>query len=85
PSPIPAAAPGSKRPGDLGLSPRQPQVLFQILQGKPSKLICRDLNLSASTIKAHTSAVLRALNVTTRTQAVVAAGKLGLKFDPLGR
>jgi DNA-binding NarL/FixJ family response regulator len=85
PSAVPAAAPGSKRPGDLGLSPRQAQVLFQILQGKPSKLICRDLNLSASTIKSHTSAVLRALNVTTRTQAVVAAGKLGLKFDPVRR
>ena len=85
PSALPAAPPGSKRPGDLGLSPRQAEVLFQILQGKPSKLICRDLNLSASTIKSHTSAVLRALNVTTRTQAVVAAGKLGLRFDPVGR
>lgn len=85
PSAVPVAAPGSKRAADLGLSPRQSQVLFQILQGKPSKLICRDLNLSASTIKSHTSAVLRALNVTTRTQAVVAAGKLGLRFDPAQR
>ncbi len=71
---------GEKRPIDLGLSPRQAEVLFLILQGKPSKMICRDLSLSASTVKAHTSAVLRALNVTTRTQAVIAAGKLGLKF-----
>ena len=88
PTAQPAAAvakPGSKRAVDLGLSPRQSEVLFQILQGKPSKLICRDLNLSASTIKSHTSAVLRALNVTTRTQAVVAAGKLGLRFDPAHR
>lgn len=85
PSAAPVATPGSKRPGDLGLSPRQSEVLFQILQGKPSKLICRDLNLSASTIKSHTSAVLRALNVTTRTQAVIAAGKLGLRFDPAVR
>lgn len=72
---------GEKRPADLGMSPRQADVLFLILQGKPAKMICRDLNLSASTVKAHTSAVLRALNVTTRTQAVIAAGKLGLKFD----
>ena len=70
----------NKHPSDLGLSPRQAEVLFLILQGKPSKMICRDLNLSASTVKAHTSAVLRALNVTTRTQAVIAAGKLGLRF-----
>jgi len=29
----------------------------------------------------HTTAVLRALNVTTRTQAIVTAGKLGLRFE----
>lgn len=67
---------------DLGLTPRQGEVLYLILQGKPAKLIERELSLSASTVKAHTSSVLRALNVTTRTQAVVAAGKLGLRFDP---
>ncbi len=73
------------RPLDLGLSNRQAQVLYQILQGKPAKVICRDLKLTASTVKAHTSAVLRALNVTTRTQAVVAAGRLGLRFDDPGQ
>jgi DNA-binding NarL/FixJ family response regulator len=69
------------RPADLGLTHRQVEVLYLILQGKSAKLISRELDLSASTVKAHTSAVLRALNVTTRTQAVVAAGRLGLKFD----
>jgi DNA-binding NarL/FixJ family response regulator len=67
-------------PAALGLSPRQTDVLHLILQGKPAKLIERELNLSASTVKAHTSAVLRSLNVTTRTQAVVAASRLGLRF-----
>jgi DNA-binding NarL/FixJ family response regulator len=71
----------AKRPEDLGLSPRQVQVLYLLLQGKSAKLICRELDLSASTVKAHTSAVLRALNVTTRTQAVVVASRLGLRFD----
>jgi DNA-binding NarL/FixJ family response regulator len=65
---------------DLGLTPRQADVLYRILQGKPAKVIARELNLSASTVKTHTSAVLRALNVTTRTQAIIAAGKLGLRF-----
>lgn len=74
-----AAQPG-RRPEELGLSSRQAEVLYLILQGKPAKVIARELNLSASTVKAHTSAVLRTLNVTTRTQAVVAAGKLGLRF-----
>ena len=66
----------------LGLTPRQADVLHLVLQGMSSKAICRDLGLSLSTVKAHTSAALRALNVTTRTQAVIAAGKLGLVFDP---
>lgn len=74
------AAPERVNPAGLGLSPRQCDVLYLILQGKPAKLIERELGLSASTVKVHTSAVLRALNVTTRTQAVVAAGRLGLRF-----
>jgi DNA-binding NarL/FixJ family response regulator len=68
-------------PQDLGLTPRQSDVLFLILQGKSAKAICRDLSLSSSTVKIHTSAALRALNVTTRTQAVIAAGRMGLHFD----
>ena len=52
------------------------------LQGKPIKLICRELNLGEGTIKGHVSAVLRALNVMTRTQAIVAAHRLGLVFEP---
>ena len=71
---------GAFSPADLNLTERQAEVLHRILQGKPSKVICRELGLSASTVKTHTSSVLRALNVTTRTQAVVAAGKLGLRF-----
>ena len=84
-APAANTARGKKLPSDVGLSPRQAEVLFLILQGKPSKMICRELNLSASTVKAHTSAVLRALNVTTRTQAVIAAGKLGLRFGAARR
>jgi DNA-binding NarL/FixJ family response regulator len=61
----------------LALTARQRDVLELILQGKSTKAICRDLNLSPSTIKIHTSAALRALNVTTRTQAVIAASRLG--------
>ena len=68
-------------PKDLGLTPRQADVLFLILQGKSAKAIAKDLSLSSSTVKIHTSAALRALNVTTRTQAVIAAGRLGLRFE----
>jgi DNA-binding NarL/FixJ family response regulator len=81
-APVAGEAPAAgRRPAELGLTPRQADVLHLLLQGKPAKLIGRQLNLSLSTVKAHTSAVLRALNVTTRTQAVLAASRLGLRFD----
>lgn len=79
--PMAAAPAAGRQPADLGLTPRQADVLHLLLQGKPAKLIGRQLNLSLSTVKAHTSAVLRALNVTTRTQAVLAASRLGLRFE----
>ena len=69
-------------PQHLGLTPRQAEVLYLVLQGKSIKLICRELGLGEGTVKGHVSAVLRALNVTTRTQAVVAAHRLGLRFEP---
>ena len=65
-------------PAELGLTPRQTQVLRLILEGKPMKLIARELGLSHNTAKTHVSAVLRALAVTTRTQAIVAANRMGL-------
>jgi DNA-binding NarL/FixJ family response regulator len=65
----------------LGLTGRQAQVLALILQGKPNKAICRELGLAEGTVKIHVAAILRALNVSTRTQAVVAAGRLGLHLD----
>jgi DNA-binding NarL/FixJ family response regulator len=80
PGPGVAATNPPRGPEDLGLTARQIDVLSLILQGKPAKLICRELDLSASTVKAHTSAVLRALHVTTRTQAVVAASERGWRL-----
>ena len=60
----------------LGLTPRQTDVLALLLQGKPNKLIARDLNLSVETVKDHVAAVLRALNVNSRTQAVLAVSQM---------
>lgn len=62
----------------LGLTDRQAQVLKLLAAGKSNKLICRELDLAERTVKAHISAVFRALGVTTRTQAALAAAKLGL-------
>jgi DNA-binding NarL/FixJ family response regulator len=60
----------------LGLTPRQTDVLALLLQGKPNKLIARDLNVSVETVKDHVAAVLRALNVSSRTQAVLAVSQM---------
>ena len=60
----------------IGLTPRQTEVLGLLLQGKPNKLIARELNLSVETVKDHVAAVLRALNVSSRTQAVLAVGQM---------
>ena len=65
---------------DLGLTERQAQVLALVVQGKPNKIICRELNLAEGTVKIHVTAILKALGVTNRTQAVIAVGKLGLKL-----
>ena len=68
-------------PHQLCLTERQIDVLDLILQGMPNKLICRQLNLAEGTVKVHVSAVLRALGVRNRTQAVIAAGKMGLQVN----
>jgi DNA-binding NarL/FixJ family response regulator len=62
----------------LGLTGRQFDVLQLIAKGAPNKVICRELGLAERTVKAHVTAVLRALNVSSRTQAAVAAARLGL-------
>jgi len=60
----------------LGLTPRQTDVLALLLQGKPNKMIAREMNLSVETVKDHVAAVLRVLGVSSRTQAVLAVGQM---------
>jgi len=60
----------------LGLTPRQHDVLSGLLKGLPNKLIARELNVSVDTVKDHVASVLRALNVTSRTQAVLEVSRL---------
>jgi DNA-binding NarL/FixJ family response regulator len=70
------------KPAELGLTARQADVLKLLVQGKPNKLICRDLRLSEGTVKVHVSAILRALNVHTRTQVVIELARRGVRLDP---
>jgi DNA-binding NarL/FixJ family response regulator len=64
-------------PSDIGLTERQLDVLALMMQGKSNKAICRILDLAEPTVKNHVTAILRALKVTNRTEAVIAVNELG--------
>ena len=59
------------------LTPRQIDVLREMLNGLGNKEIGLRLNMSEATVKAHLSAIFRTLNVINRTQAALAARELG--------
>jgi DNA-binding NarL/FixJ family response regulator len=58
------------------LTERQLDVLRLLSQGKPNKLIARDLGISEGTVKIHLAAIFRALNVRNRVEAVVASRRI---------
>jgi DNA-binding NarL/FixJ family response regulator len=69
-------------PLDLGLTDRQVEVLALLMQGKSNKAIGRVLDLAEPTVRNHVTAVLKALDVTNRTEAVLAVVKLGWDLRP---
>jgi DNA-binding NarL/FixJ family response regulator len=73
----PAPAERRPSPAELGLTERQVDVLALMMQGKSNKLICRALDLAEPTVKNHVSAILKALGVSNRTEAVLAVSGLG--------
>jgi DNA-binding NarL/FixJ family response regulator len=79
PSGIPPGANGPKSLQQLGLSERQQQVLALIAQGKPNKVIAADLDIAEPTVKAHITEILRALQVTNRSQAMIVARRFGIR------
>ena len=72
----PPAQPPAAALAAFKLTPRQTDVLALLLRGLSNKLIARELNLSVETVKDHVAAVLRALNVNSRTQAVLAVSQM---------
>lgn len=60
---------------------RQLQVLQLIAQGSSNRDIARILGIADNTAKQHTHAVFQALNVTSRSQAIVAAARLGIDLS----
>jgi DNA-binding NarL/FixJ family response regulator len=59
------------------LTPQQVRVLMMLGEGLLNKQIAYKLGVSEATIKAHVSAILQKLGVDSRTQAVIAIGKIG--------
>lgn len=91
---VPPILEGDEQPDDpLSLMPlssqgirlthRQLQVLNLLLQGKPNKIIARELDLSEGTVKIHVAAIFKALGVTNRTEAAVAAQRFNLNPVPV--
>ncbi len=66
----------------IRLTRRQLEVFKLLLQGKPNKIIARELDLSEGTVKIHVAAIFRALGVANRTEAAVAAQRFDL--NPAG-
>ncbi|WP_334029556.1 response regulator transcription factor [Alteromonas sp. P256] len=60
------------------LTPKQIQVLSYLRAGLMNKQIAHEMNVTEATIKAHISAILRKLEINTRTQAVLLMDKLQL-------
>jgi DNA-binding NarL/FixJ family response regulator len=87
PPDIDLTAPEDKETADLvrrlaTLTPQQVRVLMMLSEGLLNKQIAYELSVSEATVKAHVSAILDKLGVDSRTQAVIAAAKIGVTQRP---
>jgi two-component system NarL family response regulator len=68
----------AERMGLEELTPREFDVLEQIVHGKSNKEIATELKISETTVKTHVNALLGKLGVTDRTQAATSAIQRGI-------
>jgi DNA-binding NarL/FixJ family response regulator len=61
-----------------GLTPRELDVLEQIVSGRSNKEIAAELDVSEATVKTHVNSLLGKMGVTDRTQAATAAIRRGI-------
>lgn len=76
---VPAPHEHEKEP--IRLTERQKDVLMLLAKGAPVKRICLDLNLSEGTVKTHVAAIYRAFGASNRTEALLAARRMGYITD----
>ena len=75
-----ASVAGQAEPSEFGLTDRQAEVLGLMASGKSNREIAGLLGLSEGTVKIHLTAIFKALGVTSRTQAIVAAANYGIRL-----
>jgi len=68
----------AERMGTQELTPREFDVLEQIVHGKCNKDVAAELEISEATVKTHVNSLLSKLGVTDRTQATTAAIQRGI-------
>jgi DNA-binding NarL/FixJ family response regulator len=82
-SPRPTNEPSTRGfQNDLGLTDRQMEVLALLMKGKTNKVIAKTLNMAVPTVKNYVTVVLKALKVTSRTEAVIKVEKMGWELPP---
>ncbi|NMF62532.1 DNA-binding response regulator (plasmid) [Brasilonema octagenarum UFV-E1] len=62
----------------LHLTEREQEVLYWLAQGASNEEIAKKLYVTVATVKAHLTSIFEKLKVTSRTQAIVTAIKLGI-------
>jgi len=62
----------------LHLTPRQLEVLDMLGRGMSNKIVARQLDLSENTVRVHVQAIFESMHVSSRSEAVFAARRLGL-------
>jgi DNA-binding CsgD family transcriptional regulator len=70
--------PRESQADELGLTPREQEVLALLAEGASNKLIARRLGISVHTAKFHVGSLLNKFDAVGRTDAVAHAARLGV-------
>lgn len=75
--------PTPRAPDVLGYTPDESEVLRLLIQGRPEPLIAQATGMAEAAVRSHVAAIYRRLGASSRSQAVLEAARLGLRFGPL--
>ena len=69
-------------PAELGLTPRQGEILALVLRGLPNRGIALSLDVTESTVKEHLTGILERLGVRTRVEILTHLRGRRLVLEP---